>query len=108
MYAMIRRYRAQDQSALGEGIQGLRQRIEQGMLPRLQDIPGFHCYYVLVDPDDRELVTVSIFENQDGARESTRRAAEFVRNDPMRDQLGTPEISEGELLVSREAAVGAH
>ncbi len=54
------------------------------------------------------MVTISIFENRDGARESTRRAAEFVRDDPMRDQLGTPEITEGELLVSREAAVGAH
>jgi heme-degrading monooxygenase HmoA len=107
MYAMIRRYGVKDQSAFDD-IQGLRQRIERGMLPRLQEIPGFHCYYVVAGDDDREVVTISIFENQDGARESTRRAADFVRDDPMRDQLGTPEITEGELLVSREAAVGAH
>ena len=59
-------------------------------------------------PPSRELVTISIFETQTGALESTRRAAEFVGNDPLKDQLSAPEIIEGELLLSKEAAVGAH
>jgi len=53
-------------------------------------------------------VTISIFENRTGAVESTRRAAEFVGKDPAKDQLSTPEIIEGELLLSKEAAVGTH
>jgi len=54
---------------------------------------------------DKELVTISLFEDKDGATESTRRAADFVKTDPMKDQLGSPEILEGDLLVSKEAAV---
>jgi hypothetical protein len=54
------------------------------------------------------LLTVSIFETTDGAKESTRRAAEFVKTDPVRDQLKDPEIIEGELLVGKEMPVGAH
>lgn len=62
--------------------------------------------YTLKDPS--KLVTFSIFETREGVQESTRRAAEFVRNDPLKDQRQTPEIIEGELIVSKEAAVGAH
>jgi hypothetical protein len=62
----------------------------------------------VVNVNDKEVVTISLFEDPTGAAESTRRAAEFVKKDPMKDRLGTPEVIEGELLVSREAAVGAH
>jgi hypothetical protein len=61
-----------------------------------------------VNVGNKDLVTISIFEDKTGAAESTRRAAEFVKKDPMKDQLGSPEVFEGELLVSKEAAVGAH
>lgn len=81
--------------------------IENNFTPQLHDVPGFHGYYVL-NSNDRELVTFSIFETREGVQESTRRAAEFVRNDPLKDQLQIPEIIEGELIVSKEAAVGAH
>ena len=107
MYATIRRYTAKEADKAKENFKSLKRRIEENFVPTIQDVPGFHCYYVL-NADDRELVTISIFENQTGARESTRRAAEFVRNDPLKDGLGAPEIIEGELLLSKEAAVGAH
>lgn len=107
MYATIRRYAAKNPSATKDLFTGLKQRIEDGFLPRLQDVPGFHCYYV-VNADNRELVTVSIFETPEGAKESTRRAAAFVKTDPVRDQLKDPEIIEGELLVGKEMPVGAH
>ena len=55
---------------------------------------------------DKELLSISIFEDRQGAAESTRKAAEFVQKDPMKDQLSKPEVLEGELLVLREAAVG--
>jgi hypothetical protein len=107
MYATIRRYTAKDAAKAKETFSSLKRRIEENFLPMLQDVQGFHCYYV-VNSDDRELVTISIFENQSGAQESTRRAAEFVRTDPLKDQLSTPEIIQGELLLSKEAAVGTH
>ena len=107
MYATIRRFAAKNPSTAKDLFTGLKQRIEDKFLPRLQEIPGFHCYYV-VNADNRELVSVSIFETRDGATESTRRSAEFVKTDPGRDQLKDPEIIEGELLVGKEMPVGAH
>jgi len=105
MYATIRRYTPKgtlDQKARDE----LKQRVEKSFLPMVQDIPGFHSYY-MVDAGEKELVTVGIFENRTGAEESTRRAAEFVQKDPLKDQIGRPQIIEGNLLVVREAPVTA-
>ncbi|MEO6057632.1 MAG: hypothetical protein ABIQ49_12400 [Gemmatimonadales bacterium] len=107
MFATIRRYTIRDPATAKDALTSLKQRIEEKFAPKLQDVPGFHCYYV-INARDRELVTVSIFENAAGAQESTRRAAEFVRNDPLKDRLSPPDVMEGDLLVSREAAVGAH
>ena len=107
MYATIRRYSPSDADAMRSGLEDLKQRIDQKFLPMLQDVRGFHGYYV-VNANDRELVTISIFEDRSGAQESTRRAAEFVRTDPLRDLLTEPEVTEGELIISKEAAVGAH
>ncbi len=106
MYATIRRYTPKgtvDQKAIDD----LKRRIEDGFLPVVQEIRGFHSYYT-VNVGNRELLSISIFEDKTGASESTRRAAEFVKKDPMKDQLGSPEILEGELLVTKEAPVGAH
>jgi hypothetical protein len=55
---------------------------------------------------DRELFSINIFEDREGAAESTRRSQEFIQRDPLRDQLTKPEIFEGELLVLKEAGVG--
>jgi hypothetical protein len=105
MYAIIRRYTPKgtwDRKTRDD----LKQRLETGFLPMVQEIPGFHSYYA-VDVGEKELVTVGIFDDRTGAAESTRRAAEFVKKDPMKDQLTSPEIIEGELLVSREAPITA-
>ena len=107
MYATIRRYTVKDLTNAKETFKALKQRLEQKFVPMLQDVTGFHCYYVLT-PDNRELVTVSIFEDRTGAQESTRRAAEFVRTDPLKDKLSAPQVTEGDLLISKEALIGAH
>jgi hypothetical protein len=105
MYAIIRRHTAKatvDQQTVTD----LKRRIEDGFLPVLQEIRGFHRYYV-INVDNKELVSIGVFEDKTGADESNRRSAEFVKQDPFKDQVGSPEILQGELLVSREAAVGA-
>jgi len=104
MYATIRRYTPKTTSTK-EAIDDLKHRIEDGFLPIVQEVRGFHTYGA-VNVGNRELVTISIFEDRDGATESTRRAAEFVQKDPLKDQLGKPEVLEGELLVLKESAVG--
>src|SRR5437867_6382117 len=104
MYATIRRYSTKT-STTKETIDGLKRRIEEKFVPTIHDIPGFHTYGVL-NVGNKELLSISIFEDRQGASESTRKAAEFVQNDPLKDQLSKPEVFEGELLVLKEAAVG--
>ena len=105
MYAMIRRDNYTG-TVDRKSIDDFKGRIESKFVPRVQDIRGFHSYFV-VGVSEQELVTIGIFEDKAGAAESVRRAADFVKNDPLKDQLGTPQITEGELLLSREAPVTA-
>jgi hypothetical protein len=104
MYATIRRYSTK-MAATKETVDGLKRRIEEKFVPTIQDIRGFHSYGVL-NVGDKELLSISIFDDRQGAAESTRKAAEFVQKDPLKDQLSKPEVLEGELLVLREAGVG--
>jgi hypothetical protein len=103
MHAIIRRYSIKG-SIDRKTMDDLKRQTEEKFTPVLQDIRGVHSYY-LVNVNDKELVSIGVFEDMTGAAESTRRAAEFVKTLPI--QLGSPEIMEGELLVSREATVGA-
>lgn len=105
MYATIRRYTPKGGADLKQSMNDLKGRLERGFLPMLQEVSGFHGYYA-VNVGGKEVVTISLFEDQKGAAESTRRAAEFVQKDPLKDQLGRPEVMEGELLVMKEAALG--
>jgi len=107
MYATIRRYTPKTGTVDQKALDDLKHRIEDGFVPIVQDVRGFHCYYA-VNVGNKELVSISIFEDKTGATESNRRAADFVKKDPMKDQLGNPEIFEGDLLVSKEAAVTTH
>jgi hypothetical protein len=104
MYATIRRYVPKTPNTK-EAIEDLKHRIEDGFLPIVQEVRGFHSYGAL-NVGNREIVTISIFEDKTGATESTRKAAEFVQKDPLKDQLGKPEVLEGELMVLKEAGVG--
>jgi len=103
MYATIRRYTPK--TSTSKDIDDLKRRIEEKFTPIVQEIRGFHTYGV-VNVGNKELVSISIFEDRNGAAESTRKSAEFVQRDPLKDQLGKPEVLEGELLVLKEAGVG--
>ena len=105
MYAIIRRYNRKG-SWDTKSLEDFKQRIESRYVPRVQDIRGFHSYCV-VRVSEQELVSIGIFEDQAGAAESSRRSADFVKSDPIKDQIGSPQVIEGELLISREAPITA-
>jgi hypothetical protein len=107
MYATIRRYTSKAGTVDQKSLEDLKHRIEEGFLPTIQDVQGFHSYYA-VNLGNKELLTIGVFEDKTKASEFARRAEDFVKNDPMKDQLGSQEILEGELLVSKESPVGAH
>jgi hypothetical protein len=104
MYATIRRYSTKS-NVTQQTVDELKRRIEEKFVPAIQDIRGFHTYGV-VNTGNKELLSISVFEDRQGAAESTRKSAEFVQKDPMKDQLSKPEVIEGELLILREAGVG--
>ena len=73
MYASIRRYRVEPGSSAG-----LLQRVNQTFVPLLKEVDGFVAYYIL-EAEDGVITTMSIFEDQDGAEESDRLAAEWFK-----------------------------
>ena len=105
MYAIVRRYTPKA-NVEPKDLDEFKHRLEEKFLPVTKAIRGFHSYYV-VNSGNREILSISVFEDRAGATESTRRAAEFVRQDTLMNTMGTPEISEGEVLLSEEAPVGA-
>jgi heme-degrading monooxygenase HmoA len=72
MYIAIRRMKTKPGS-LDEAVQ----RIENGFVPLISSMPGFGEYTVMQVGEDEGL-TISVFETQEQAAESNRRAAEWV------------------------------
>ena len=86
MYAAIRRLKVK--SGL---IDEAAQRIENGFVPIVSSVPGF-VEYVGVQVGEDEGLTISLFETQAQAEESTRRAAEWVKQNVAPLAAGPHEI----------------
>ena len=91
MHAVVRRYKGA--SALNDLLAQRSQEVEQ----LLSDVPGFIAYYAIRDGDG--LATVTVCEDQTGTQESSRRAAEWVRQNLTGGTVGAPEITEGETFI---------
>ncbi len=93
MYTSIRRYK------IGAGsMDELMQIVNEGAVPIIRAVPGFIAYYVL-DAGEDVIASISVFENQAGADESNRRAADWVRENITAFQPSQPEITAGEVRV---------
>jgi hypothetical protein len=96
MYTTIRRYEGIDSSRIDE----LVQRINDGFVPIVSQVPGFVGYYV-IDAGDGVIASVSVFEDRAGADESIQRAANWVKD--MTDLIPSPpQITAGDVRVSKE------
>src|SRR5215211_8574688 len=95
MFAAIRYYRAEPPS-----IDEVVRRVQQDFVPIIRDMTGFVSYFVLV-PSGREedIVSVSVFENQQSAEESNRKAAEWVAQNLSELLWPTPEFASGQVVV---------
>jgi hypothetical protein len=90
MYAAIRRYKTKPGSPISE----VTRRAQEDFVPIISGLPGFVAYYGVV-AENNVLVTVSIFEDQAGEEESTRRAAEWVKQNVAEFVEGSPEVITG-------------
>jgi len=72
---------------------------QQGFVPLVSQIPGFVAYYG-VDAGNDVVVTISLFQDQAGEEESTRRAADWVKQNVAEFIQGAVELTAGEVRWS--------
>jgi hypothetical protein len=96
-YVTIRQY----QFAPGHTMADLAPLIENGFMPIMAQVPGF-LDYSLVETSDG-VVSISVFADQAGAEESTRRAADFVRQNLTGFYLGPPTVTTGSIWIHEDA-----
>jgi hypothetical protein len=95
MFATIRRYESIDQSRTGE----LVKKIDESLLPKLSELPGFSGYY-LIEAGNGVLTSVGFFDSSEHADESTRVASSWVRENKLETALpAPPKITSGEVVV---------
>ncbi|HEU4565733.1 MAG TPA: hypothetical protein VFS05_13825 [Gemmatimonadaceae bacterium] len=99
MHAVIRRYNAFD------GKSGaVAQKVHDEFLPLVSQVQGFIAYY-LIDAGDGAMASVGVFESKAGADESTRLAADWVRQHLTHVIKSAPVILAGEVAAQRAAAL---
>jgi hypothetical protein len=92
MYAVVRRYKGAN--ALFEELA----RREQDVRGVIMNTPGFMAYYLVRSADGGASVTVC--QDQAGTSESSRRAADWIRQNVPNLAADPPEITEGEVLFN--------
>jgi heme-degrading monooxygenase HmoA len=94
MFAAIRRYETNPAS-----VKELIQRINTEFVPLVSKSPGFLAYHV-VDAGKGVIASISFFETEAGAQESTTQAAEWVKS--MRNLLpNPPQVTAGNIVVQK-------
>jgi hypothetical protein len=93
MYATVRTY--SNAAALVDALVARQDELD-GVIGA---IDGFRAYYAIRTPDGGA-VTISVFDDQAGAEESTRAAAERVAANLPDLSLSPPQVTTGEVAVS--------
>jgi len=93
MYAVVRRYDGvTDPAEAGR-------RVKEEFVPILRDVSGFVAYY-WVNAGGGVMVSTSVFQDQAGEEESTKRAADFVRANLASLLPNPPQVMAGEVVAS--------
>ncbi|MEV1053722.1 hypothetical protein ACFWZR_15320 [Streptomyces sp. NPDC059017] len=74
-------------------------RVDEGFVPLMRGIPGLLAYY-WVDAGNGIMVSTSVFEDEAGAEESVRKAADFVRDHLAPLLPNPPEVMAGRVVAS--------
>jgi hypothetical protein len=95
MYATVKRYEGVDQSRTDE----LSKKVGDSLLPSLSKVQGFGGYY-LIEAGDGVMSSIGFFDTSAQADESTRVAANWVREEKLETALpNPPKITGGEVIV---------
>jgi hypothetical protein len=96
MYTVIRTYTTSDPREVTRLVQ-------QEFVPIVKDLPGFIGYY-LVDAGDGKIASITVCDEREDVEESTKRAAEWVRDRLSALITSGPEVIMGDTVVSETAA----
>jgi hypothetical protein len=102
MFITIRRYSPKNGSINRASLELLRRQIQEDFLPQVERIQGFRAFY-MVGVDDRELMTLTVCDNQEGVAEYERLAADYTLRNPLIFELGRPDVTAGHVLSCTEA-----
>ncbi len=96
MYMVVRKYRTKPEASIEEIVQ----RVQEGFVPIVSQTPGFVAYHI-VDTGNDTVASVTLFQDQAGADESTRRASDWVSLNLISLLQIPAEITAGEVLFSK-------
>ncbi|MFL5401604.1 MAG: hypothetical protein ACJ8BF_02175 [Gemmatimonadales bacterium] len=102
MFVTIRRYSPKNGAVNKASLELLRRQIQDQFLPVIQEVPGFKAYYVL-NVADREVLTLTFCDTQEGVAESSRCASDYTLRNPLVYELGRPEVTDSEVLTFAES-----
>jgi hypothetical protein len=95
MHATIRSYQGVDQSRTAE----LTAKVNQALLPKLSELPGFAAYY-LVDAGNGIITSVSLFETREQGEESTKFVSRWIRDEKLDTMIpNEPKITSGKVVA---------
>jgi hypothetical protein len=89
MYSVIRKYQFDAKNSAE-----LDRQVRDGFVPIIKKAPGFLGYYWL-NTGKGQAASISLFEDEAGAEESVRLAADFVQKNNLAAMIGKPEITKG-------------
>ena len=92
-YLAIRQY----QLAPGRTMEELAALAESGFIPILKQVPGFQEYFLVETGEG--VLSISVFTDQAGAEESTRRAADWVQQNLTGFYTGPPTTTTGSVWL---------
>jgi heme-degrading monooxygenase HmoA len=97
MHVAIRRYKVQPGKA-GE----VAKRAREGFVPIVSKSKGYKAYYIVHLGHD-SISSISVFDTQEEADESTKLAADWVKTNIASLIVGAPEVTSGEATVHHSA-----
>jgi hypothetical protein len=101
MHATIRRYESVDQNRETE----LTKKVNESLMPRLSQLPGFGGYY-LIEAKDGVMTSINLFDTSAHAEESTRVSTEWIREEKLEAALpNPPKVTLGEVVAFKTNGV---
>ncbi len=100
VHAAVRIYQVDPDS-----VDEFKRKVNEDFLPISKEASGFRAYYAL-DAGAGRIASVSVFDDRAGAEESTRMAADTIRQNMARLAPDPPEVLEGEVYATEAASAG--